>query len=108
MTVLDVTDATFADEVLKSDIPVLVDYWADWCAPCRQIAPIIDELARTYEGRVKFVKVDTNANPVTPADQLVRGLPTLQLFVNGEVVESLQGAKPKTCLLYTSPSPRDS
>lgn len=99
MSVIDVTDQTFAHEVLESDIPVLVDYWADWCAPCKQMAPIIDELARSFEGRVKFVKVDTNANPVTPANQFVRGLPTLQVFVNGEVVAAMQGAKPKTTIM---------
>lgn len=98
MTVTDVTDATFADEVLGSDLPVLVDYWADWCQPCKQIAPIIEELAKTYEGKVKFVKMDTSANPVTPANQYVRGLPTLQIFVQGELVEAFQGAKPKAVL----------
>ncbi len=99
MSVIEVTDETFAKEVLESDIPVLVDYWADWCAPCKQLSPIIDELAESLKGKVKVVKLDTNANPVTPADHFVRGLPTLQVFVNGEMVDAMQGAKPKTAIM---------
>lgn len=99
--VTDVTDATFTAEVLKSPIPVLVDYWADWCAPCKQLSPILDELARDHGDKVKFVKLDTNVNTVTPVNYGVMGLPTLQLFVGGEVVKSLTGAKPKSVLLRT-------
>lgn len=98
MAVIDVTDANFAEEVLNADLPVLVDYWADWCQPCKQVAPIIEELSRSFEGRVKFVKLDTNANPITPANHFVRGLPTLHIFVDGDVVQSFQGSKPKTVL----------
>lgn len=98
-TVSEVTDATFDATVLRSDKPVLIDYWADWCSPCRQLAPILEELAREYGDRVTFVKLDTNANPATPTQQHVLGLPTIQLFVDGEVVKSFQGAKPKSVLL---------
>ena len=97
--VTEVTDATFADEVVKSTKPVLVDYWADWCAPCKQLSPVLDELARDYGDKVSFVKLDTNANTATPINYGVLGLPTLQLFVGGEVVKSFTGAKPKSVLL---------
>ena len=94
-----VTDATFADEVLKSNKPVLVDYWADWCTPCKQIAPIIDELDREYGDKITFVKLDTNDNPNTPMSYGIMSIPTLQLFVNGEVVQSLTGSKGKGAIL---------
>lgn len=97
--VIDVTDATFTAEVLNSDKPTLVDYWADWCSPCKQLSPIIEELAHEFEGRIKFCKLDTNANPQVPTQRGVLGLPTLQLFVNGEVVQSLQGGKTKRALI---------
>ena len=94
-----VTDATFADEVLKSSKPVLVDYWADWCTPCKQIAPIIEELDREYGDRITFVKLDTNDNPNTPMGYGIMSIPTLQLFVNGEVVQSLTGSKSKGAII---------
>lgn len=97
--VADVTDATFADQVLKSAKPVLVDYWADWCAPCRQLSPIIDELAAQHGDKVTFLKLDTNANTQIPIQQGVLGLPTIQVFVGGELVKSFTGAKPKSVLL---------
>nr|WP_300147375.1 thioredoxin [Propionicimonas sp.] len=97
--VADVTDATFADLVLKSSKPVVVDYWADWCAPCKQLSPIIDELARDYGDKVTFVKLDTNTSTQVPTQQGVLGLPTIQVFVGGEVVKSFTGAKPKSVLL---------
>lgn len=97
--VADVTDATFEQLVIRSAKPVMVDYWADWCSPCRQISPIIDELARTYGDKVTFVKLDTNANPNTPTRYGVLGLPTLQIFVNGEVVNSMTGGKTKAALI---------
>ncbi|WP_347349063.1 thioredoxin [Nigerium sp.] len=95
----EVTDATFEQQVLKSDKPVLVDYWADWCAPCRQLSPIIDELAKEHGEKVTFLKLDTNANPDTPVKYGVLGLPTLQVFVNGEVVNSMTGGKTKASLI---------
>lgn len=97
--VVAVTDATFESVVLKSPRPVLVDYWADWCAPCRQIAPIIEELARQYGDRVTFAKLDTNTNANTAVAQGILALPTLQLFVGGTVVKSLTGAKSKAALI---------
>ncbi|MFV0406992.1 MAG: thioredoxin [Propioniciclava sp.] len=98
-SVIDITDATFAAEVLGSDKPVLVDYWADWCAPCKQLAPILEELATEYGDKITFAKVDTNANPQAPAQQGIMSLPTLQLIVNGDVVTSLTGAKSKNSLI---------
>ena len=94
-----VTDATFAEDVLKSTKPVLVDYWADWCSPCKQIAPIIEELALAYGDKMTFLKLDTNANPNTPVQMGIMGLPTLQIFVNGVVVKSMTGGKTKAALL---------
>jgi thioredoxin 1 len=95
----EVTDATFGELVLKSSKPVVLDYWADWCAPCKQLNPIIDELARDYGDKVTFLKLDTNTNTQVPTQQGVLGLPTIQVFVGGEVVKSLTGAKPKSVLL---------
>lgn len=99
MAVIDVTDATFEAEVLQADKPVLVDYWADWCAPCRQISPLIDELSEVYGDRMLFAKVDTNTNPEVPTAQGVMALPTLQFFNKGQVVQSLQGGKTKAALI---------
>jgi len=92
--VVEVTEQTFATEVLASSRPVLVDYWADWCAPCKQLAPVIDELSQQYP-QVKFCKVDTNANPTLAARLGVMSLPTLQVIVGGEVEQSVQGGKTK-------------
>ena len=97
--VAEVTDATFSDVVLKSNKPVMVDFWADWCGPCKQVSPIIEELARQHGDKVTFVKMDTNTNPVTPANNHVLGLPTIQVYVNGEVVKAFKGAKSKSTLL---------
>jgi len=93
--VTPVTDATFADVVLKSGKPVVVDYWADWCAPCKQLSPIIEELAGQLGDKVTFVKMDTNTNTETPLQQGIMSLPTIQVFVGGEVVKQFVGAKPK-------------
>ena len=97
--VIEVTDATFASEVLGASKPVLVDYWADWCVPCRQIAPIIEELAREHGDKITFVKLDTNENPQTPMSYGIMSIPTLQVFVNGEVVQSMTGSKSKGAIL---------
>ena len=94
-----VTDDTFEALVVRANKPVLVDYWADWCAPCRQIAPIIDELAGQFGDRMGFYKLDTNTNPNVPMRQGVMALPTLQFFVAGEVVQSIQGGKTKAGLI---------
>ncbi len=93
--VITVGDANFEEEILKSDIPALVDFWASWCAPCRAIAPIIEEMAETYSGKVKIAKLNVDENPATPGKYGVRGIPTLILFKDGKVVDQLVGAVPK-------------
>ncbi len=98
MPTMDVTKDNFADEVLSSQVPVIVDYWADWCAPCKQLSPILDELSNEYEGQIKIVKVDTTAEPNLAAEQGVLSLPTLQFYKNGRVEKSVSGAKPKRAL----------
>ena len=91
----EVTDATFDAEVLNSDQPVVLDFWAEWCAPCRAISPIIKQLAEDYDGKVKVVKMNIDENPQTPGKYGVRAIPTVLAFQNGQVVEQLQGARPK-------------
>jgi thioredoxin 1 len=93
-----VTDASFEQEVLQSQTPVLVDYWADWCGPCKMIAPILDELARDYDGKLKVVKMDTDKNTDVPVKYGVRGIPTLMLFKNGNVEATKVGALSKSQL----------
>ena len=93
-----VTDDTFEPEVLKSDTAVLVDYWAEWCGPCKSIAPILDEIAKEYEGRLKVAKLNIDENPVTPPKYSVRGIPTLMLFKNGNVEATRVGALSKSQL----------
>ena len=93
--VLEVTDQTFQTEVLDSDTPAIIDFWAEWCAPCRQIAPIVKDLAARYDGKVKIVKMNIDENPGTPGKYGVRAIPTILAFQGGQVVEQLQGARPK-------------
>jgi thioredoxin 1 len=94
--ILDVTDATFENEILKSETPVIVDFWAEWCAPCRAIAPIVKELAARYSGRVKVVKMNIDENQATPGRYGVRSIPTVLAFKNGTVVGQIVGARPKS------------
>lgn len=98
MSTLAVTDATFDAEVRKSAVPVVVDFWAEWCGPCKQIGPSLEELSAHYAGRVKIVKVNVDENPDLPAQLGVRGIPALFLFKNGQVVSNKVGAAPKAAL----------
>jgi len=94
-----VSDDTFEQEVLKSATPVLIDFWAPWCAPCRAIAPIVEELSRAYAGKLKVVKMNVDDNPKTPSRYGVRGIPNLILFQGGEVKDQIVGAVPKAQLV---------
>jgi thioredoxin 1 len=96
---VEITDATFQDEVVNSEVPVVIDFWAEWCGPCKMIAPIVEELAGEYEGKVKFAKMDVDTNPNTPMQFGIRGIPTLLIFNGGEnPVDQVVGAVPKSML----------
>ncbi len=93
--IVHVTDSTFETLILKSEVPALVDFWASWCAPCRAIAPLVDEIAGQFAGKVKVAKMNVDENPSTPGKYGVRGIPTLILFKGGKVVDQVVGAVPK-------------
>ena len=95
---LQVNDKNFTAEVLQSDIPVLVDFWATWCGPCRAISPIVEDLAKEFSGRVKITKLNVDENPSTPSQYGVRGIPALILFKEGKVLDQIVGSVPKTRL----------
>jgi thioredoxin 1 len=94
-----VTDATFEAEVLKSSKPVIVDYWAEWCGPCRMIAPVLEEIATEYGEKIDVVKLNVDENPAIAQRYQILAIPTLNVFQNGEVVKQIKGAKPKAALL---------
>ena len=98
---LQVTDTSFKQDVLESDIPVLVDFWAPWCGPCRMVAPVVDEIAQQYEGKVKVVKLNTDENPQVASQYGIRSIPTLMIFKGGQRVDMVVGAVPKTTLANT-------
>ncbi len=96
-----VTDSSFQGEVLESDVPVLVDFWAPWCGPCRMVAPVVEEIAEQYEGQIKVVKLNTDENPQVASQYGIRSIPTLMIFKGGQRVDMVVGAVPKTTLANT-------
>ncbi len=97
--ILNVTDATFEEEVLKSPLPVLIDFWAVWCVPCRMIAPVVEEIAVSHQEKLKVAKMNVDENMNTPAKYGIRGIPTLLLFKGGEIKETIVGAQPKAKII---------
>ena len=92
----NITDANFEEEVINSSVPVLVDFWAEWCGPCKQIAPALEELAKEMEGKIKIVKINVDENQNVPTQYRIQAIPTLMLFNNGEMVDRQMGALPKS------------
>ncbi|RYZ41887.1 MAG: thioredoxin [Myxococcaceae bacterium] len=95
------TDATFKNDVLDSDVPVLVDFWAEWCGPCRMVGPTVDEIATEYAGKARAFKLNVDDNPSVPVQYGIRSIPTVLIFKNGQVVDRIIGAVPKTTLTQT-------
>jgi thioredoxin 1 len=96
--VLQVTDDTFEKEILKSEIPAVVDFWAEWCGPCKMVGPVVEELAKEYEGKIKVASMDVDGNRKTPGAYGIRNIPTLIFFKNGQVEQTVIGAHPKSVL----------
>jgi thioredoxin 1 len=101
MAAAQVTDSSFKTEVLESEVPVLVDFWAPWCGPCRMVAPVVEEISEQYDGKVKVVKVNTDENPNVASQYGIRSIPTLMIFKGGQRVDMVVGAVPKTTLANT-------
>lgn len=99
--IAEITQATFESDVLQSDLPVLVDFWAPWCGPCRVVAGVVDQIAKDYEGKVKIVKVNTDEQPSIASQYGIRSIPTLIVFKQGQAVDRVVGAVPKTTLSQT-------
>jgi len=97
-TALDVTDATFADEVLNSDETIMVDFWAEWCGPCRAVSPILDQIAAENSGKIKIVKLNVDDNPQTAMKYQITSIPAMKVFKGGELVKTIIGAKPKSAI----------
>jgi len=93
--VIEITDASFDGEILKAELPVLVDFWAAWCRPCQMIGPVVEDLAREYQGRLKVAKMNVDENTGTPSEYGVRGIPALLLFKNGKLLDQVVGAVPR-------------
>ncbi len=96
--ILEVSDANFESEIISSDIPSMVDFWAEWCGPCKKVGPVVEELAAQYTGKIKIAKMDVDSNRLTPAKFGIRNIPTLILFKGGKVVNTIVGAQPKTSI----------
>ncbi|MEM9119692.1 MAG: thioredoxin [Cyanobacteria bacterium P01_F01_bin.56] len=101
MAAVQVTDSSFKQDVLESELPVLVDFWAPWCGPCRMVAPVVDEISEQYDGQVKVVKLNTDENPSVASQYGIRSIPTLMIFKDGQRVDMVVGAVPKTTLANT-------
>nr|YP_009332952.1 thioredoxin [Membranoptera tenuis]AKL79208.1 thioredoxin [Membranoptera tenuis] len=99
MSVFKVKDASFDEEVIQANCPVIVDFWAPWCGPCRMIAPVIDQIADDYKNIIKVVKINTDENPTTSTEYSIRSIPTVMIFINGQKVDTVIGAVPKSTLL---------
>ena len=99
MSTKQITDENFQSEIESSKVPVLVDFWAEWCGPCKQIGPVLEEISDEYDGKLSIIKVNIDENPITPSTYGIRGIPTLLLFKNSELVSQKVGAFPKSALL---------